>query len=180
MIVHLNGMPGVGKLTIAKILADKLSARLIDNHSLIDVVTRMYERGSEAYLTEMERMRRKIYEEIEQSSKAVCYIFTNALSDERPEDRMILDTLAHCAIESDHVFVQVLLVCDLEENKKRLVAESRKGTGKLMDTNQLETLQSDYSLYHPEGAHRLIIDNTGISAQAAAEQIIRYIRQVDN
>lgn len=30
MIIHFNGMPGVGKLTIARILAEKLDATLID------------------------------------------------------------------------------------------------------------------------------------------------------
>ena len=30
VIIHINGYPGVGKLTIAKILAEKLGARLLN------------------------------------------------------------------------------------------------------------------------------------------------------
>jgi broad-specificity NMP kinase len=40
VIVHLNGWPGVGKLTVARLLAPRLQARLIDNHLLHDVAIR--------------------------------------------------------------------------------------------------------------------------------------------
>lgn len=36
LVVHLNGWPGVGKLTIGRALAERLNARLIDNHLLHD------------------------------------------------------------------------------------------------------------------------------------------------
>jgi shikimate kinase len=37
MIVHLNGWPGVGKLTVGRKLAPMLNARLLDNHTLHNV-----------------------------------------------------------------------------------------------------------------------------------------------
>ena len=37
MIIHICGMPGVGKLTIAKHLKNIMSARLIDNHLFVDL-----------------------------------------------------------------------------------------------------------------------------------------------
>ncbi|WP_284388078.1 hypothetical protein [Devosia yakushimensis] len=37
MIIHLNGWPGVGKLTIGRLLAADLGARFIHNHLLHDV-----------------------------------------------------------------------------------------------------------------------------------------------
>ena len=43
MIIHINGFPGVGKLTIAKILAEKLGARLLDNHSIYNVALALTE-----------------------------------------------------------------------------------------------------------------------------------------
>ena len=43
-------MPGVGKLTVAQILAGKLPGRLIDNHRLIDAATTCCEHGSPTYV----------------------------------------------------------------------------------------------------------------------------------
>ena len=37
MLVHINGYPGVGKLTIGRALADQLGAKLLDNHSVYNV-----------------------------------------------------------------------------------------------------------------------------------------------
>jgi shikimate kinase len=37
LIIHLNGWPGVGKFTVARLLSEQLGARLIDNHLLHDV-----------------------------------------------------------------------------------------------------------------------------------------------
>jgi predicted kinase len=37
MLIQLNGWPGVGKLTIARRLAERLSARVLDNHSIYNV-----------------------------------------------------------------------------------------------------------------------------------------------
>ena len=42
MIVHINGWPGVGKLTVAREVARRLSARLLDNHTLHDVAIRRW------------------------------------------------------------------------------------------------------------------------------------------
>ena len=37
MIIHLNGLPGVGKLTIARELALRLGAHVLDSHSIYNV-----------------------------------------------------------------------------------------------------------------------------------------------
>jgi hypothetical protein len=39
-MIHLNEWLGVGKLTVGRALADRLGARLIDNHPLHDVAIR--------------------------------------------------------------------------------------------------------------------------------------------
>ena len=32
MLVHINSYPGVGKLTIGRILAEQIAGKLLDNH----------------------------------------------------------------------------------------------------------------------------------------------------
>jgi len=36
-LIHINGAPGVGKLTIARIMAPRLNARLLDNCAIYNV-----------------------------------------------------------------------------------------------------------------------------------------------
>jgi shikimate kinase len=39
MLINLNGWPGVGKLTVGRILAKTLGGRLLDNHTLLNVAS---------------------------------------------------------------------------------------------------------------------------------------------
>ena len=49
MIIHLNGWPGSGKLTVARVVAHKLEGRLLDNHTLHDVAGRLCDRHTREY-----------------------------------------------------------------------------------------------------------------------------------
>lgn len=58
--VWINGMPGVGKLTVARALHALLpESRLVDNHSLIDQVT--LPRSHPSYDAERARVRDAVY-----------------------------------------------------------------------------------------------------------------------
>ena len=47
-LIHINGHPGVGQLTVAELLKDSLGARLLDNHSVYNVALALTEFKSEA------------------------------------------------------------------------------------------------------------------------------------
>jgi deoxyadenosine/deoxycytidine kinase len=175
MIIHINGMPGVGKLTIAKLLAEKINARLIDNHLPIDLVLAICERGSAEYLSMLKKIMAVVLEQIAEMSDH-NFIFTNALSAEHKEDKERLDQIRLFAESRKIPFVQVLINCELEENKRRLVSENRRTKGKLTDADELEKLQK-YTIYHPPTKFALEIDTTHLSAEIASEQIKLFIEQ---
>lgn len=85
MITHLNGMPGSGKL--AKILAAELHAELLDNHSLIDIITLTHPRGSAQYLTAPEQAVECTLEELLGREPLRPVVSTNALAPESADDR---------------------------------------------------------------------------------------------
>jgi len=174
MIIHINGMPGVGKLTIAKFLAKKLGARLIDNHLLIDLVTAIYERGSSEYMLMVKKLIDIVLGEIAKNPNNI-FIFTNALAAELSEDRSRLTQLSQFAHNHGLPFVQVRLDCDLEENKQRISSKARKLKGKLVDTGELEKLRQNYSIYHPPADYQLTIDTTHLTVAEVSEQIVKYI-----
>jgi hypothetical protein len=44
LILHINGWPGSGKLTIGRIVAGRLGARLLDNHTVLNPAEALFER----------------------------------------------------------------------------------------------------------------------------------------
>jgi cytidylate kinase len=48
MIIHFNGWPGVGKYTVAKIVANRLGLRFLDNHTLLNIAIALTDRGTPA------------------------------------------------------------------------------------------------------------------------------------
>ena len=177
MIIHLNGMIGVGKLTVAKLLSAKLNSRLIDKHLVIDLVTTICERGSSSYFALLKKFTEVILEEIAERREDI-FIFTNALSAELEEDRERFDYLSRFSKRENIPFVQVLLTCDLEENKRRIVSDDRKTKGKLMNPFELEEICRNYSIYHPPNEFALKINTTNLSAEEVSEQIKNYIEKI--
>ena len=44
-IIHINGWPGTGKLTVGRLLAERLGARLVDNHTLLNPAEALFSRS---------------------------------------------------------------------------------------------------------------------------------------
>lgn len=166
-------MPGVGKRTVAQILANKINTRLIDNHLLIDLVLAICERGSAEYISMLKKIMAVVLEQIAETPDRI-FIFTNALSAESAGDVERFEQIRQFAGNHKIPFVQVLLKCDLEENKRRIVSENRKSKGKLMNPNELEKLQK-YTIYHPPTEFAFEIDTTNLSPETAAEKIKAFL-----
>lgn len=177
MIVHLNGMPGVGKFTVANLLAEKLNARLIDNHLVIDLVLAVCERGSPHYSSMIKRINDVILEQIAETPDKT-FIFTNALATEISGDRERFEQFSQFTKNKNLPFVQIFLDCDLEENKKRIISENRKLKGKLLDPNEIETLRKNYTIYHPPTEYELAIETTHLSPEDVSEQIKVFVEKI--
>jgi adenylylsulfate kinase-like enzyme len=177
MLIHLNGMPGVGKLTVAKQLAEKLKARLVDNHLVIDLVLSLCERGTPEYTSLIRKFTDVVLAEIA-TKPDQTFIFTNALATEIAEDRKRVEQLSQFAQDNDIPFVQVFLACDLEENKRRVVSADRKLKSKLMDSDELEKLFRNYTIYHPPAEFAMTIDTTTLSAEEVSQQIKNYTESI--
>lgn len=171
MILHFNGMPGTGKRTVAQIVCQRLGARLVDNHSIINPILQTHSHGGPGYQRAVLQETGRLLELHRQET----LVFTNALAAERPEDRARLDQIAEHARQHGRAFWQILLHCEMAENQRRILSPQRAQHQKLMDPNILEQLHRDYTIYHPPAEHPLALDTSGLSPDQAAEQILLQI-----
>ncbi|MDR3615971.1 MAG: AAA family ATPase [Candidatus Obscuribacterales bacterium] len=172
MIIHINGMPGVGKLTVAQILAQKLPARLIDNHRLIDAATTCCEHGSPAYVKVLHKITNIVFDELRTLPPGEIIIFTNALADQCPEDIARFDSCRQLAESRNEEFLAVLLTCSIESNIRRVSDSSRALKGKLVREERLLELLEQYSIYHPDTEkHKIEIDTTHLEPAESARII---------
>jgi cytidylate kinase len=174
MIIHINGKAGVGKLTVAEILAIRLDAVVIDNHIIIDFVTKFWERRTPGYFSMIEKLMNLSLEALSEQPTEKFSIFTNWLSADNEHDRAHLDQIAEFARNKNVPFVQILLDCGLIENQRRVVSDGRSTKGKLMDAAILRDAFKD-ELYHPASEHMLELDTTNRSAEAVADEITTFI-----
>ncbi|OAA75213.1 hypothetical protein LEL_07201 [Akanthomyces lecanii RCEF 1005] len=181
--VWINGMPGVGKLTVARALHALLpGSHLVDNHSLIDQVT--VPRSDPSYNAERARVRDAVYTSLVHPSSdeekacgdqaaqlAHIVIFT---------DFFTAGTIgaewsqAHqkAAAKAGRPFLPVYLTCERQENLRRVTRPERgeKGCSKLTDVELVRKFMDDSKIYKFPGIG-IDIDTTARVPEETAQLI---------
>ncbi|MBB2840848.1 UNVERIFIED_ORG: gluconate kinase [Rhizobium etli] len=117
-IVHINGWPGTGKLTVGRLLAKGLGARLIDNHMLLNPAEALFARGNPLHESLREQIRRAVFDHAARADPAESFVFTDALSDDADDSAMFSWYLDLAAARGADL-VALLLDCAPEENARR-------------------------------------------------------------
>jgi len=176
MILHINGWPGVGKLTIARIVARALGARLLDNHTLMNPAEALLDRDDPRYWELRARLRQMVLEVAAQAPPA-SIVFTDGFGENDPRDvAAFADIVRLAETRVDRLFA-VVLDCSLEENARRLVESERASMRKLTKPDVLARLRVDYTLLRPAIADRLDLDVTSLSAAESATAILDFVRE---
>ncbi|MDP9628213.1 MAG: AAA family ATPase [Ensifer adhaerens] len=174
LIVHINGWPGTGKLTIARHLADHLGARLADNHTLINPAEALFTRGTPLYWSLRATIRTAVLDHVRQADAGQSFLFTDALSDDAFDSRAFEDYVA-LASERSARFVAVVLDCSIEENLKRLTRAGRSKVHKLTDPQVLIDLRGRHALLKGKCDQLIELDVTNLGADEAADAIATRI-----
>jgi hypothetical protein len=180
-LIFLYGLPGVGKLTVARELATLSSFKIFHNHQTVDLVESIFEFGSEPFV----RLREQIWLAVLTEATAAMVpglIFTFAF-DRTVRDGFIEQVRKVVEIDKGTVdFVE--LTCTREELENRIAQPSRKAFGKLSDVAHFREL-ADAGAFVNAGIpeDRLVVDTTLISAAETAaliaNQILRSNRTFD-
>ncbi len=161
-------------MTVARELEKVMGARLIDNHAIINLATMATEHGSPEYLKLLSDLTNSLFATLAENASLKNLIFTNALAAELEEDVSRLECHRELAKARNEIFVPVLLTCDVEENKARLVSAGRAERQKLTKPHILEEIYGSYTPYHPKDSYGLVVDVTRRSPQETAALIKQH------
>ncbi|MGF6172558.1 AAA family ATPase [Ensifer sp. 4252] len=170
LIVHINGWPGTGKLTIARHLAEPLGARLADNHTLINPAEALFARGTPLYWLLRATVRTAVLDHVRRAEASQSFLFTDALSNDEFDSRAF-DDYAALAADRRARLVAVVLDCSVEENLKRLTRAGRSRAYKLTDPQVLIDLRSRHVLLKGKCDQLIELDVSSLGADEAASEI---------
>lgn len=171
MILHLNGRPGSGKLTIGRVLAERLGGRLLDCHSIYNVAFALTDFGSDLCRQTVAEVRAVAFARILDLPQAVPVVLTDALFDNSSRGQAAWDAVLDLARKRGGPYLVVALDCEKAENERRLRGPERMGKRKPMDGT---VLRPDRYTRVPitRGADRVLhLDVTRLSPEAAAARI---------
>jgi adenylate kinase len=172
-LIFLHGLPGVGKLTVARELAQLTGFRIFHNHLAVDLVESVFEFGSLPFI----ELREKIWLDVFSQTVAAGLsglVFTFAY-DRTVQGSFVGNTRR--IIESgggEVLFVE--LTCSAEELERRIEHPSRQRFGKLSSVRQFRELKEAGAFVDPGiPGERLVVDTTELSATDAAGRIVREL-----
>jgi gluconate kinase len=177
IIAHLNGWPGVGKLTIGRIVAERLRARLIHNHLLHDVAIACTGLNDPERWPLYEAVREAAYRALAQRPASESIVMTNALCVNSERERRAWNQVVDLAIDRRAPLVPVVLEAVFEENARRLQSAERVGR-KLIDPEKLREFMVSDRIQYPDVPELLTLDVTALSTEQAAARICDHLSQL--
>ncbi|MBX5174651.1 AAA family ATPase [Rhizobium sp. NZLR1b] len=173
-IVHINGWPGTGKLTVGRLLAERLGARLIDNHTLLNPAEALFSRSDPLHASLRGQIRQAFFDHAVRADPAESFVFTDALSDDA-DDSAVFSWYRDLAAARGVNLVAILIDCAPEENARRLASPGRSEALKLTDTATLQRLRANYKLLRGLAERTVEIDTTGLSPEHTMARILEDI-----
>jgi hypothetical protein len=169
-LIFLHGLPGVGKLTVARELAKLTDFKLFHNHLVVDLVESVFEFGSQPFVELREKIWLAVFAEAA-TANLTGLIFTFAY-DRTVRSSFIEHTLDLIESSGSEIFF-VELQCSTEELERRIEHPSRQRFGKLSEVERFRELKEGGAFVDPGiPTERLVLDTTELSASDAANLIV--------
>ena len=170
-LVILYGAPAAGKLTIATELGRRTGFKVFHNHLSIDCVKPVFDFGSPPFLRMIETIRFATIAEAAREGVDLIHTFVYAFGE---DDEHFAKLIASAEDNGGEVHL-ILLKCDPDVLRSRIVNESRVRIGKLTDPDSIDGSLKRYDLRsaYPR-RDSLVIDTTHLEPCDAALQIIKH------
>ncbi len=176
-LIFIYGSPAVGKLTVANEIAKLTGFKVFHNHLSIDCILPIFAFGTSSFAKLIEIIRVETIREATRENVNLIYTFCYA----KDLDDAHVSEVIKVVEENGGEVCFVLLKADKCELEKRITEESRKKLGKAKTIEMLNYFHQTYDLCSPvPNRESLIIDNTVLSAERAAQQIVGHFDLVMN
>lgn len=170
-LVFIHGAPAVGKLSVARDLAELTGFQLFHNHLTVDLVSSVFSFGSQPFVLLREQVWLSVFREA--AINGVSLIFT--FNPERTvREQFIEDTLDAVESAGGRVYF-VELTCSQIELERRIENPSRKEFGKLSSIEQYRALETAGAFSFRKLPPGLSLDTTNSSPARTATLIEEYL-----
>ncbi|KAH6954629.1 hypothetical protein HG530_010788 [Fusarium avenaceum] len=182
-IIHINGFPGIGKLTIARKLVALLApynGKLVHNHLLIDPAGTILSRASADYQPLRRAIRTAIFNILATSRDTFdsVFVFTDFQSDDDIGSAVMAEYRAMAA-RRGCAFIPIVVTCSKEENLRRLTSMGRSQHEKLTDVELVARIRDNSAIHQsPDDFFRMELDVTELDEDTAAHVMHRHILKV--
>jgi hypothetical protein len=179
-VIHLIGSPAVGKYTIASRVARITGARLVDNHSIANVIFNVLDQDGVKPLpagvwSHVSQVRAAVLDTvIHLSPPYLSFIFTNYIRGEDAAEYAAFEELVAVAEIRGSTFVPVILSCETPELVRRIVSPDRRERMKLIDPIQGAYLNDAVPHFTTQHPNKLELDTARTTPDEAAVRIVEW------
>jgi len=183
VFVYLIGPPGVGKYSVARVLAEQMPARLVDNHYWNNPIFEIIEPDGKTPLPDSvwqlaDAVRSAVLDAIATLAPTErSFVFTHAVSDDggHPLDRRIAEQILNTAKRRGADTLVVRLSCDETALAQRIASPARAARLKERDASRAAHYAS-LRPFIPQHEWVMELDTTKLSAIEAADAILETLR----
>lgn len=184
-LVLLMGLPGVGKRTIGEELSKTYHFRFSDHHALFDPIVKLFGDDYQTWWNLTPAMWDKInaVNDIYLSAISdICakednFVLTEMMFDKDPYHKIFYDKVLDVVRKRNAHFFPVRLICDENELANRVQSEDRKKYFKTRDVELSRKRSKELDVFYSEHPNEITINNTQLSADAVADEIIIQIKK---
>ena len=171
-IVFIHGPAACGKLSVATELSALSGLRLFHNHLTVDLVSALFDFGSEAFNRLRESIWLDSFREAAKQGQSLIFTFHPEASVGRDFPEQAVSTIR--SYRGEVVFVE--LVCSESEIERRIENDSRSKYGKLRSLSEYRRLRDSGAFAFPALPEpALQIDTGSTPPNEAAQRIAGYL-----
>ena len=171
-LIFIHGAPAVGKLTVARHLAELTGFRLFHNHLTVDLVSAVFDFGTQPFILLREQIWLSVFREAAQQNVSLLFTFSPEAT---VRERFIQDATETVEAAGGKV-IFVELRCSSDELERRLGSPSRSQFGKLRSLEQFQQLKQagafEFAKLPDSG---ISIDTTNRNPKETATLIQEYL-----